>query len=35
MGSGLRSRILGWLADDGCEPLVAELVAESRASDEN
>ena len=35
MGSGLRSRILGWLADDGCEPLVAELVAESRVSDEN
>ncbi len=35
MGSGLRSRILGWLADDGCEPLVAELVAESRAADQN
>ena len=33
MGSGIRSRILGWLADDGCEPLVAELVEESRATD--
>ena len=33
MGSGIRSRILGWLADDGCEPLVAELVAESRTAD--
>ena len=33
MGSGLRSRILGWLADDGCEPLVAELMEESRATD--
>ena len=33
MGSGIRSRILGWLADDGCEPLVAALVAESRTAD--
>ncbi len=33
MGSGIRSRILGWLADDGCEPLVAELVDESRVAD--
>ena len=33
MGSGIRSRILGWLADDGCEPLVAELMEESRATD--
>ena len=33
MGSGIRSRILGWLANDGCEPLVAELVEASRAAD--
>ena len=33
VGSGVRSRILTWLANDGCEPLVAELVSESRVMD--
>lgn len=33
MGGGIQSRILGWLADNTCEPLVAELVAESRVAD--
>jgi ankyrin repeat protein len=33
MGSGFRSRALGWLANDECEPLVAALVAESDRAD--
>lgn len=33
MGDGIRARILGWLADDECEPLVEELFAESVAVD--
>ena len=31
MGGGIRVKILAWLADDGCEPLVEDLVAEGRA----
>ncbi len=33
MGGGVRAKVLAWLADDDCELLVEELVAEGVATD--